>query len=842
MAFSLTLLYSNVRPLPAGAADETVSKETHLTYHCAVEKPIPTDFDMPVTIKGTVPTVVEPGEEVTINNSQTTVTIPKDQVGTMHLLGNSLSGETTKFEIQSFNTDKTVNVADQAKLVIPETTIDPTNDLKLTVPDPAISVTGFKAGEEGTLTLRAGEIDTVLVIHGPKDVPVEASCVPKDEDTTIAKITIQEKAVDNPPEITLNGDNPMKVEVGDAWKDPGATASDDVDGDLTAQIKVSGDKVDPDKLGTYKVTYSVTDSAGHTTTVDRTVNVVKPEGSILYSCNVTQPIPLTFTMPVIVKGKAPETVKPGAAIKITESQSIVKIPSSTVDVMRLLHATSVTGTTDEFLLHATNKDATVDVAKQQGGAIQIPETPVPTEGPITLTVPDQGMEVTGFTAGDEGVLTIKAGEIKTTMKLNGVPDILSTTVAVCNPMDGEDTTANTIKIDGEAPVITLNGENPMTVDYGSTFNDPGAKANDNLDGDISDQIVVTGEVDTHKVGSYTLTYTVSDRAGNTATAERTVKVVDNEKPVITLNGDNPMTVEMGSTFEDPGATATDNVDGDLTSQIQVTGSVDTSQFGTYTLTYSVTDSAGNTATATRTVNVVKSKGTITPGEETVVYPGEQVTIDGTNIVLTMPEDLPLGTTLTVTDVSNSDAVSKAEGLELAGHVYQFDFTYPNGQAPKGTFTLTMGYDTGKYSSDQVDIYYFNEETGKWEAQHGTVDGDAGTITIQPSHFSTYGVFAKVDNSGDNDGGDNGGNGGDNGDNGGGDNGNNNGDQGNGGNTGNDTGSGNNSNNNSGNNNGDNSQGGKLPNTAAYNPIGIACGFIMAVIGAMFVFRKKKTAE
>jgi len=126
LAFSLTLLYSNVRPLAASAADETVSKETHLTYHCTVKQPIEQEFDMPVTIKGTVPTVVEPGEEVPINNSQTTVTIPMVQVGVMKLLGNYVSGKTTKFEIQSLNTDKTINVADQADLEIPETTIDPT--------------------------------------------------------------------------------------------------------------------------------------------------------------------------------------------------------------------------------------------------------------------------------------------------------------------------------------------------------------------------------------------------------------------------------------------------------------------------------------------------------------------------------------------------------------------------------------------------------------------------------------------------------------------------------------------------------------------------------------------
>lgn len=74
-------------------------------------------------------------------------------------------------------------------------------------------------------------------------------------------------------------------------------------------------------------------------------------------------------------------------------------------------------------------------------------------------------------------------------------------------------------------------------------------------------------------------------------------------PTITLIGDATVTIEEGSTFTDPGATATDPEDGDLTAQIIVTGSVDTNDSGTYVLTYSVTDSAGDSAQVTRTVEV-----------------------------------------------------------------------------------------------------------------------------------------------------------------------------------------------------------------------------------------------
>jgi len=89
--------------------------------------------------------------------------------------------------------------------------------------------------------------------------------------------------------------------------------------------------------------------------------------------------------------------------------------------------------------------------------------------------------------------------------------------------------------------------------------------------------------------------------GSNATA--VVNVTDQTAPVIVLTGANPMAVAQGSVFTDQGSTVSDNVDTGLTTT--VTGSVDTAAVGTYTLTYNVSDAAGNAATAvTRTVNVI----------------------------------------------------------------------------------------------------------------------------------------------------------------------------------------------------------------------------------------------
>ncbi len=161
--------------------------------------------------------------------------------------------------------------------------------------------------------------------------------------------------------------------------------------------------------------------------------------------------------------------------------------------------------------------------------------------------------------------------------------------------------------DVEAPNITLNGKSNITIKQGTTYTDEGATATDNVDGTVN--VVKTGSVDSSKVGTYTITYTATDKAGNRATKKRVVKVVkkvvtDTTPPIITLKGNLTVTIVQGTTYTDAGATAQDNVDGTI--NVVKTGSVDNSKVGTYTITYTATDKAGNRATKKRVVKVVKA--------------------------------------------------------------------------------------------------------------------------------------------------------------------------------------------------------------------------------------------
>ncbi|PIR68775.1 hypothetical protein COU48_02230, partial [Candidatus Nomurabacteria bacterium CG10_big_fil_rev_8_21_14_0_10_03_31_7] len=209
------------------------------------------------------------------------------------------------------------------------------------------------------------------------------------------------------------------------------------------------------------------------------------------------------------------------------------------------------------------------------------------------------------------------------------------------------------------PVITLTGPNPMMVVKNTKYIEQGAIALDALDGICT--VTISGSVDTSTLGSYIITYTSIDKAGNVATDTRTVKVVlttfdivatsgphgtvapfgitlakykssqtynitqddgfkvatltvdgvnlevantftflsidrshtitatfsDITPPVITLNGADPMSVTKDSMYDELGAVALDALDGKC--EVTISGSVDTSVLGSYTITYTSID-------------------------------------------------------------------------------------------------------------------------------------------------------------------------------------------------------------------------------------------------------------
>ena len=158
-------------------------------------------------------------------------------------------------------------------------------------------------------------------------------------------------------------------------------------------------------------------------------------------------------------------------------------------------------------------------------------------------------------------------------------------------------------VDTTPPEISLEGGEEYKQSYAKEYTEPGVKVIDNYDGDITDKVNITQE----KIDdlNFTVKYEVKDSSGNKAEKIRKVTIVDDIAPVITLNGSDKMNITLNGKYEEKGATAIDEKDGDLTSKIQVEGSVDTTKEGTYTITYKVSDNSQNEGVQKRTVIVKK---------------------------------------------------------------------------------------------------------------------------------------------------------------------------------------------------------------------------------------------
>ena len=231
-----------------------------------------------------------------------------------------------------------------------------------------------------------------------------------------------------------------------------------------------------------------------------------------------------------------------------------------------------------------------------------------------------------------------------------------------------------------APVITLNEGENYRAQLGQDFVDPGFCATDECDGDITANVKVTGAVNGHSEGTYSLTYQVADSSGNETTVTRNITITDIAGPVLTLNGSKDLYIKIGESYSEAGFSAIDTIDGDLTSQVSVSGSVDTSKMGSNTITYTVTDSHGNITTATRHVFVYRKQAvsaTENPGDKVIYLTFDDGPYKHTARLLDVLDKYGVKATFFVTNqfpsYQNMIGESYRRGHTIALHTYNHKF-------------------------------------------------------------------------------------------------------------------------------------------------------------------------
>ncbi len=228
-------------------------------------------------------------------------------------------------------------------------------------------------------------------------------------------------------------------------------------------------------------------------------------------------------------------------------------------------------------------------------------------------------------------------------------------------------------VDTQAPQIQLQVQEGKYTLPGHPYEEEGFTALDNYDGDL------TGSVARQETDG-TVTYTVSDSSGNTATVQREIYYFDPEAPKITMLGMDKITIGKGIDFVDPGCTAVDNADGDITERITVSGDLNTEVPGTYTLTYNVSDTYGNTDSCTRQVTVkdIQKANVDKPAvnENKIIY----LTFDDgpcyyTNKLLDVLDKYDVKVTFFVIHSDEGDLLARmaASGHKVAMHAYEHEY-------------------------------------------------------------------------------------------------------------------------------------------------------------------------
>lgn len=150
-------------------------------------------------------------------------------------------------------------------------------------------------------------------------------------------------------------------------------------------------------------------------------------------------------------------------------------------------------------------------------------------------------------------------------------------------------------IDSISPIINVHDDLKKVCPNGK-FSEKLVSAMDNYDGDISNNIK-------YKIQNGKLILSVTDSSNNSTRKEIDVEVLDDEKPIITLNGDKTLYLASGKKYEEPGFIALDNCDNNVTNKVEVINNVNNNKSGNYEIVYKVKDTSGNETISKRQVSV-----------------------------------------------------------------------------------------------------------------------------------------------------------------------------------------------------------------------------------------------
>lgn len=330
--------------------------------------------------------------------------------------------------------------------------------------------------------------------------------------------------------------------------------------------------------------------------------------------------------------------------------------------------------------------------------------------------------------------------------------------------DSENWTAATQTVvittpDITAPVINLIGDNPQIIEKGTVYTELGATANDEVDGDISTNIVIDStNVDTNTTGTYQVTYNVSDAAGNSADQiTRVINVVDTTKPIGTFNINNGSTVTnniivnlyFSSISSD---VKTINISNDGTNfqpydwnlgVLSLPWTLNNDK-GDKTVYVTFTDQTGNTSEPT-SAHIYFDPNT-TNIDTIIINPidsGTDISSENSpELSLTFPEILGTAA-LTTASYTQNPGVNLPTGITAFGKYYEVALNDKN--FVSWPITIKIYYtqadldQAGISENKLVGLYYFDQDTNSWKLFENT---GVNTNDIENTNYVGY-IWANI---------------------------------------------------------------------------------------------------
>ena len=503
--------------------------------------------------------------------------------------------------------------------------------------------------------------------------------------TTQSMVTIADQTA---PVIVLIGHSSLTLTSSDTYTEQGASATDNVDGNVRANMIIAGDIVDTSTPATYTVTYNVMDATGNSAT-EQTRHIIVQDTIV----------PIVTAPPNITVAATDNTGTANSVAAISDLllaatatdniHGVVSVSHNAPDVFPL-GVTTVTFFATDSDNNTGTSQATVTVNDQTKPSIGL-------IGDTTITVAHNGSYIDDGVTGNDNV----DGNITATIIVTGTVDtsIIGHYTLSYNVVDTAANTADTVirqvfVQDRSAPVITAPTSITVTATDGDgtdLFDDAigkfltQASALDDVDGVVS---ITNNAPNVFPIGTTTVTFTATDMAENEGVSVANIIIADLTSPVITLT-ESSVTLTVAGEYTEPGFSALDNVDGDITASVTVSDAVDTMTVGTYIVTYSVVDVAGNPAeVATRIVNVTAAVDTTAP-----VFPEDiaPVMLDAVGLK-TNVKQMILNTNILAIDAVDGEIISviDTKNLVLA--------------SGKHTVTLSATDAAGNVATTEILIY------------------------------------------------------------------------------------------------------------------------------------------